>query len=58
MDSVLTIVVLFTAYTHDSTHHLPSTLIDSGVYSSVIADTGKCRVKSDYFGKESILKCI
>ena len=46
------------AYTRHFTHHLLLALINSGVHSSVIADTDIYREKIDYSGKESIVKCI
>ena len=39
------------AYAHHFTHHLLLTLTNSGVHSSVIADTGKYREKIDCFGR-------
>ena len=60
MDFVLKTIVLFTILillpTYYSTHRLLLTLVNLGIYSSVIADTG--RAKSNYFGKEPIVKCI
>jgi len=60
MDSVLKIIVLFIIIllTLATLPIILLTLINSGVYSHVISDTGKNAEQSDYFGKESIAKCI
>ena len=50
--------IQYIANTHQPTHYLLVPLINSAVFSSVIAGTGKYSAKSDYFGKESIVKCI
>jgi len=50
-----------TLTTHDRPYYtvlLYCMIINSDVYSSVLAGAGEHSSKNDYFGKESIMKCI